>query len=66
MDMKRFEQIVLRFRMVDIESSSNSSILQKALSEKGNEGFRLINTFLHGDMNKGKPEILMCIMEREL
>ena len=64
--MKKFEQKVLRFRMVDIESASNISILQNALSEQGKLGFRVISTLLHGEMKNGKHEIIICIMEREI
>ena len=63
--MKKYEQIIKSFKLFD--TNAGIETVQEFLSEKGKEGFRLIDTFMHTyNENSGRHSFLVCIMEKEI
>lgn len=65
--MKKYEQIILKFKIKDLKIDEKLLEVQQQLSLKGDQGFKLINSHIHSapEVNSDTFRFLFCIMERE-
>jgi len=64
--MKKYEQIILKFKIADLKSDEKLLEVQQELSRRGAAGFKIISTLIHStEVTNNSFRYLFCIMERE-
>ena len=65
--MKKYEQIILKFKITELKNDKKLTEVHNQLAEKGAEGFRLINSHIHSTQEAKNDgfRYLFCILERE-
>lgn len=66
-NMKKYEQVILKFKIADLMSDEQLAEVHLQLAIKGAQGFKLINSHIHSapEAQNDGSRFLFCIMERE-